>query len=242
MGPIKGGRLKLRLYGEGHLPVTYREGLQAALYRALPSPLGETLHDRGLVSGERPLKLFVFSRLLGLRYLPEAKTFAAEGELTLYFASALEEVLSGLVRGLWERGGLEVHGLPLRLVGLELEPLPPGGRVVVEALAPITVYRTEGGATRYFNPLNREFGLLLEANLQRKAEALGLEAGPFQVRPLGFRPQHKRLERYKGTWVEGWMGRFRLEGPPHLVRLALLSGLGAKNSQGFGFVREVGGC
>jgi CRISPR-associated endoribonuclease Cas6 len=188
------------------------------------------------------LKLFVFSRLLGLRYLPEAKAFAAEGELTLYFASALEEVLSGLVRGLWERGGLEVHGLPLRLLGLELEPLPPGGRVVVEALAPITVYRTEGGATRYFNPLNREFGLLLEANLQRKARALGLEAGPFQVRPLGFRPQHKRLERYKGTWVEGWMGRFRLEGPPHLVRLALLSGLGAKNSQGFGFVREVGGC
>jgi CRISPR-associated endoribonuclease Cas6 len=95
MGPITGGRLRLRFHAEGRLPVTYREGLQAALYRALPSPLGEALHDRGLVPGGRPLKLFVFSRLLGLRYLPEAKVFAAEGELTLYFASALGEVLCG---------------------------------------------------------------------------------------------------------------------------------------------------
>jgi CRISPR-associated protein Cas6 len=242
MGPIKGGRLKLRLHAEGHLPVTYREDLQAALYRALPSPLGETLHDRGLVSGGRPLKLFVFSRLLGLRYLPEAKAFAAEGELTLYFASALEEVLSGLVRGLWERGGLEVHGLPLRLLGLELEPLPPGGRVVVEALAPITVYRTEGGVTRYFNPLNREFGLLLEANLQRKAEALGIEAGPLPGAAHGLPAPAQAPGAVQGHLAGGVDGALPHRGPPHLVRLALLSGLGAKNSQGFGFVTGGGGC
>ncbi|WP_413788324.1 CRISPR-associated endoribonuclease Cas6 [Thermus tengchongensis] len=28
-------------------------------------------------------------------------------------------------------------------------------------------------------------------------------------------------------------------GPPTLLRLALLAGLGSKNSQGFGFVREA---
>ncbi len=162
--------------------------------------------------------------------------------MVLYFASALAEVVGALGQGLWTRGGLEVHGLFLRLLGLDLEPLPLGGEVVVEALAPITAYRGEGGATVYFNPLNREFALLLEANLHRKARALGLEEGPFRVRPLGFRPGHKRLERYKGTWVEGWMGRYRLQGAPHLVRLALLTGLGSKNSQGFGFVREVEGC
>jgi CRISPR-associated endoribonuclease Cas6 len=242
MSPLAGERLRLRFGAEGRLPVTYREGLQAALYRALPPPLGEALHDHGLVPGPRPLKLFVFSRLLGLRYLREEKAFLAQGELILYFASALPQVAAALRQGVWERGGLEVHGLFLRLLGLDLEPLPEGEEVVVEALAPITVYRTESGATSYFNPLNREFSLLVEANLNRKAQALGLEEGRLAVKPLGFRPQNKRLERYKETWVEGWMGRYRLRGAPHLVRLALLSGLGSKNSQGFGFVREVEGC
>jgi CRISPR-associated endoribonuclease Cas6 len=52
-------------------------------------------------------------------------------------------------------------------------------------------------------------------------------------------PRAKRLERYKGTWIEGWVGRFLLEGPSELLRLALEAGLGAKNSQGFGYVVEV---
>lgn len=243
MASVSGGRLRLRFYAEGRLPLAYREGLQAALYRALPSPLGNRLHDEGLVGGgERPLKLFAFSRLLGLVYLREEKAFLAQGELTLYFASALAEVVGALGQGVWRQGGLEVHGLFLRLLEMGLEPLPVGESLVVEALAPITAYRTEGGKTLYFNPLNRDFPLLLEANLNRKAEALGLPPGNLTVKPLGFHPLHKRLERYKGTWVEGWMGRYRLMGPPHLLRLALLTGLGAKNSQGFGFVREVEGA
>ncbi|MGM8838696.1 MULTISPECIES: CRISPR-associated endoribonuclease Cas6 [Thermus] len=236
-----GGRLKLRFFAQGRLPVTYREGLQAAIYGALPPPLGPKLHDEGLLGRERPLKLFVYSRILGLDYVPEEKGFRASGELTLYFASALEEVVQAFGEGIWAKGGLEVHGLFLRLIGLEVEPIAPQSPVTVEALAPITVYRTEGKRTLFFNPLNREFSLLLEANLNRKAEALGLEKGSLRVQPLGFHPRRKRLERYKGTWVEGWMGCYRLEGDAHLLRLALVSGLGSKNSQGFGFVREVGG-
>jgi CRISPR-associated endoribonuclease Cas6 len=62
---------------------------------------------------------------------------------------------------------------------------------------------------------------------------------PIRIRALGVNPRAKRLERYKGTWIEGWTGRFLLEGPPELLRLALEAGLGAKNSQGFGYVEEV---
>lgn len=233
-------RLKLRFHAEGRLPVNYREGLQAALYQLLPSPLGERLHDGGLLEGSRPLKLFVFSRLLGLAYLPQEKAFQVPGDVVLYFASALPEVLEGVAEGAWREGGVMVHGLELGLRGLEQEPLPPPTEgLEVEALAPITVYRTLEGSTQYYNPWNREFALLVSENLNRKARALGLEEGKVSLRPLGVRPGHKRLERYKGTWVEGWMGRYRLEGPAPLLQLSLLSGLGAKNSQGFGFVKEV---
>jgi CRISPR-associated endoribonuclease Cas6 len=232
-------RLRLQLHAEGVLPLTYREGLQAALYQALPPSLSAELHDRGLADSARPLKLFVFSRLLGLSYLPEEKAFAVRGSLVLYFASAFQHLLDALTQGIWEQGGLRVGGLFLQLNGVSLEPCSISERTVVEALAPITVYQSTEGQTHYYNPYNREFALLLEANLNRKARALGLEEGHLKVHPLGLQPKHKRLERYKGTWVEGWMGRYRLEGSSHLQKLALLTGLGAKNSQGLGFVREV---
>ena len=120
--------------------------------------------------------------------------------------------------------------------------------------------------TQYYNPLNEEFAELVVANLLRKARVLGwsvpgagedgsAEAGaegaarageslavgerPIRIRALGVNPRAKRLERYKGTWIEGWTGRFLLEGPADLLRLALEAGLGAKNSQGFGYVEEV---
>jgi len=143
-----------------------------------------------------------------------------------------------------------------------------GERLVVRALSPITVYRTvevEGKRrTQYYNPLNEEFAALVAANLERKARVVGLTNGTggepergdarvaegeasapggspravVRVRPLRVSPRAKRLERYKGTWIEGWVGDYLLEGPPDLLRLALEAGLGAKNSQGFGYVVE----
>lgn len=233
-------RLRITLHSQARLPLAYREGLQAAIYRLLPQDLSQWLHDEGLLVEGKPMKLFVFSRLQGLSYLAQEKAFVAQGEVGLLFATALEEVAQALVNTLWAKGGLELYGHPLRLVGLESLPLPPERETLtVSAQAPITAYRTVGGRTVYLNPLNREFGEVLAENLNRKARALGLEEGTLEVQPLGFRPEHKKLERYKGTWVEGWMGLYRLRGTPHLLRLALLTGLGAKNSQGFGFVKEV---
>ncbi len=234
-------RLGITLHGQGQFPLVYREGLQGALYGLLPEPLRTQLHNRGIGIPGKPLKLFVFSRLRGLVYQKEF--FTLKGEAQFYFATALPEVLEAIEKGLWQKGGIVLYGQPLRLLGLERLPLPQGEgeRLQVRALSPITVYRHLEGKTRYYRPQEAEFSGLVAQNLNQKAQALGLEPGPVRLRPLGVGPQHKKMERYKGTWVEAWMGRYRLEGPPHLLALALLTGLGAKNSQGFGFVREVEG-
>lgn len=236
---LPGYRLGVTLHGQARLPLTYREGLQAALYAFLPEPLRTRLHNQGLGVDGKPLKLFVYSRLEDLRF--QDKAFLAQGEVRFYFATALPEVLEAVERGLWTQGGLSLYGHPFRLLGLEHLPLPLKDRLMVRALSPITVYRHLEGKTRYYRPQEPDFAELLAQNLNQKAQALGLSPGPLRVRPLGVGPQHKKMERYKGTWVEAWMGRYRLEGPPHLLALALLTGLGAKNSQGFGFVREVEG-
>ena len=44
---------------------------------------------------------------------------------------------------------------------------------------------------------------------------------------------------YKTTRITGWHGRFRLSGSPEMLDLLFHSGLGAKNSQGFGMFAPV---
>jgi len=259
-------RLEIRLEPErlGVLPLHYREALQAVIYRYLPKEIGQPLHDGQYWAAERPLKLFVFSQLHGgVRYRP-GEGVEVTGPVWFRFASPDRNLALGLAAGLLQFGRVRIASLDFAVREIATLAVPEvGDRLAVRALSPITVYRTlevEGKRrTQYYNPLNEEFGELVAANLERKARALGFlpvrsapapvdgeqPAAPehgtalLRVRPLGVHPRAKRLERYKGTWIEGWVGRFLLEGPSELLRLALEAGLGAKNSQGFGYVVEV---
>ena len=44
----------------------------------------------------------------------------------------------------------------------------------------------------------------------------------------------KRATRFKTTFITAWHGRFVLEAPPRVLELLYDTGLGSKNSQGFG--------
>ncbi|KHE90832.1 MAG: hypothetical protein K8F52_04850 [Candidatus Scalindua rubra] len=50
----------------------------------------------------------------------------------------------------------------------------------------------------------------------------------------------ERIRDFKGTVIKGWTGHFRLEGKPELLQFALDTGLGSRNSAGFGFIEKVG--
>ena len=237
-------RLEIRLdpVEPGMLPPNYREALQAVIYRHLPPPLADALHDGRYWEGRRPVKPFVFSQLSGAITYQRADGFSVGGQVWFRFASPAVDLVQALAEGLLRNGIIRLASLhfAVREVAALPEPSiePP---LVVRTLSPITVYRTverDGRRyTQYYNPLAREFAELVAANLARKAEALRLpHAEPIRIQPLGVSQRHRRLEQYKGTWIEAWAGRFRLEGPEQMLWLALHAGLGAKNSQGFGYV------
>ncbi|MCM8745477.1 CRISPR-associated endoribonuclease Cas6 [Thermomicrobium sp. CFH 73360] len=241
-------RLEIRLEPDrlGVLPLQYREALQAMIYRHLPREIGQPLHDGAYWQSERPLKLFVFSQLHGeVQYRP-GEGVEIRGPVWFRFASPERDLALGLAAGLLRFGRIRIATLEFAVREIATLALPAlEERLVVRALSPITVYRTleiEGKRrTQYYNPLHEEFGELVVANLRRKASVLGVEGreGTVRVQALSVHPRGKRLECYKGTWIEGWVGRFLLEGPAEYLRLALEAGLGAKNSQGFGYVEEV---
>lgn len=239
-------RLHIRLVPveTGRLPPNYREQLQAMVYHHLPRRLAEAVHDGHYWEAKRPVKPFVFSQLHGEVRYERADGFSIGGPVWFRFASPAADLAQGLAEGLLRQGAVRIAHLMFTVEEIDVLPEPEiGPHLLVRTLSPVTVYRTvehDGRKrTQYYNPLNREFAELVVTNLARKAEALGItvdEGVAVSVEPVGVGPRGRRLERYKGTWIEAWAGRFCLSGPEPLLRLALHAGLGAKNSQGFGYV------
>ncbi|MDY6868288.1 MAG: CRISPR-associated endoribonuclease Cas6 [Chloroflexota bacterium] len=72
---------------------------------------------------------------------------------------------------------------------------------------------------------------------RRKYRAVHDKAPPkgnITVQALSRMQQH--IVNYKGFFIKGYSGRLKLKGPQELLQMALETGLGSKNSQGFGFV------
>ncbi|AEB12790.1 CRISPR-associated protein Cas6 [Marinithermus hydrothermalis DSM 14884] len=224
------------------LPFTYREELQGLVYRRLPEKLSRWLHDEGLPTQRGRFKPFVFSRLTGkLRPQPAFKALLATGPVAFHLASPLPEVAQGFAQGLLTQPRVRLHKARFTLEELTLSEVPlPQTPALLEARAPITVYRKENGQRRYYTPFEPEFAALVLENLRAKAQALNREtSGTLHLEPVGVTPRHKKIERFRRMIIEGWMGRYRLTAPPEILWVALTAGLGALGSQGFGYVEVV---
>ena len=110
-------------------------------------------------------------------------------------------------------------------------------RIVIRTLSPITAYVTEpDGHTVYFSPEDPRFYDSLIANARRKyVGVFGTDEGfSLRVTPVEGGRFIKRATRFKTTLITAWHGRFVLEAPPRVLELLYETGLGSKNSQGFG--------
>ncbi|MGB9734390.1 MAG: CRISPR-associated endoribonuclease Cas6, partial [Conexivisphaera sp.] len=224
------------------LSIWYNRALQGMIYGALGEDYGRWLHDSGFIQGRRHLKLFTFSRPLGT-YRRRGDYMEFHGPVSIIVSSPVEEFMERLCAGFVERGGAELEVNRLRLESLEVLARPEvGSELEVHTLSPITVYSTLRAAdgrkkTYYYSPFEREFSELISANLSRKASVLGIGIGAgagVEARPAG--RVREVVSIFKGTVVKGWIGAFRLRGDPTLLGLGYDSGLGAKNSAGFGMV------
>ena len=94
--------------------------------------------------------------------------------------------------------------------------------------------------TCYFQPGEADYNMLIWNNLKNKYKAFYNEEPPnenFQIKCL-HQPKMSVMN-YKQTIIKGYSGEFLLSGPVPLLQIAVDSGLGSKNSQGFGCVKLI---
>ena len=227
------------------VPVHYNHLVQGMIYRHLNPLIAQQTHDFGwAVDGKRRLPLFVFSRLRG-RFRRQNGNLIFEKTIALSVSSPVTDLLESLALRLLHERNLTLGGFSLELTSVEVA-LPPTYRrpVLLKALSPITVYSTleapDGRKkTYYYAPQEPEFGRQVLENLRRKIRAWTGEDIPpdgAAFRPVKVSNRNLVVARYKGTVIKGWTGIYELDAPEPYFRMALDAGLGAKNSQGFGFV------
>lgn len=234
------------------LPIQYNHLLQAFIYTNLrDKELQIKYHDQGFTINGRRIKMFTFSRLFGKYEMNQSAgsiTFFPPVSMTV--SSVESDFLSEFTREILSSDLLYLNGTKLEVKSFE--PLSFKGRkdkVQIEMLSPLTVYRTSSvngkNTTEYFSPWDEQFEELVRSNIMTKNSLLYRDSNSakldFSIKPMMERNEKlQKIINFKGTVIKGWLGTYLLSGSEELIRLAYYSGLGSKNSEGFGCFKIFG--
>ena len=170
-----------------------------------------------------------------------AKKIIFIGKIHFYISSILDGIMTSHVKALLKKKNLRLGGNEIDFESAEpIKEKIDGNTIRVKTLSPITIHSTnKDKKTIYFNPYQEKFYQLLIENLKKKCSIVGLkvDASDISIEPAEGAYFKKVITFYKRNFViEAWKGEFILKGPKLVLEVALSSGLGDRNSQGFGMV------
>ncbi len=238
---------------EGHLklPVAYNHIIQSLIYRHI-GELADELHDGGYRYGKRSYKLFTFSRMRAteIKYNRDDRTLTFSGKIWIYIASLKNDLLESLTLTMVRNEIFELKGQPVRIASIEVEmPVEYRSPMLIKMMSPVTVYSTlmtpdNRKKTYFYTPWEDEFSELVVNNLVRKFKAVTSDEPPdvssAYIKPIRVDKHDLVITRFKGYLIKGWKGVYELNLPPPYFEIAYNTGIGSKNSQGFGMFRIVG--
>ena len=110
------------------------------------------------------------------------------------------------------------------------------GHIVLQAVTPVAAHKTmEDGRTYFFSPEENDYYIRICNNAVKKYETVvGKSADTVMLRSYG--EFKKTVTKYKKTFITGYTGAFEINTSLQMAEFLYNTGLGEKNSQGFGFV------
>lgn len=239
--------IKIRLQEPLVLPLSYHHIVQAAIYELVSfgdAEMGRLLHDEGASYEKRKYKLFCFSSLHG-RSRVRNKRIAFTDYMYFEVRSVNEDFIRVLDQSIREHGIRfgEVR-YPVEYTKVRQRRINQS-RIRVRMISPVTLRVTnrESGESRYVAPWEEGFSEFIDANFQRKYESCyGISpAENVDIEWVAIdRKKDEYVTRYKGHYVCGWRGTYELTGSPEVLTFLYDTGIGSRNSQGFGMIELEG--
>jgi len=220
------------------IPLSYNHQVQSALYSKLRE-VGESdfWHNSGYALG-KVFKSFVFGPLLG-KYTVKDKRINFWEEISLEIRSPAPAFCDALQRSFELNPSIQLCDIVLDITGIY-----PGNlhintdSAVFTAQSPVIAYSTDENKRRYFfGPHDDVFVGMITKNYEHKYSAVtGQSPEEILIEPLG---EHRRVATYfKQSRLLGWRGDYRISGSSKALEFIYNTGLGSKNSQGFGLLQQ----
>lgn len=221
------------------LPLNYQHILQAIIYKNLNSEAeySKFLHDNGFPYEKRKFKLFTFSLLQGKYEIVERKIIF-RNEVSFEVRSPDIFMMKVLAENI-SRNGIEYGDRHIVDVDVILnDSTIEADEIYVKMLTPISVYSTDtkNGKTYFYNPEEEDFCQLVNDNFMRKYIACYgvIPESNILIRSINVSTKDKCVTKYKNFYISGWLGIYCLYGQRKYLDFLYQTGLGSKNSQGFG--------
>lgn len=240
--------MTMNFEGDLKLPFQYNNIIQAIILKCLGDEnYQKFIHGTGYFNEKRNYKMFSFSRLEG-QYERDYndKKIIFKDKIKLNICSAEDKFMQYIVNNIICADNINIYGKGINIEEIKCSNKKLGTDVTIITKSPVVTYSTfeidEKKKTYYYSPYEKDFSEKLKDNLIRKFKAL------YDKEPISndLSIECKELNRlkesvvvYKGTVIKGWNGVFHMQGSDELINLAYNSGLGSKNSQGFGFIETI---
>ena len=221
------------------LPIAVNETIQGLLYKALSEDFSYStkIHESGRRFDGRKYKLFTFGEPKGKYEIRGGNIVYLEG-MRLSVRSVDPYFIQLLFSYFTKRNQVHIGKNIVQVGEIKLsDDRIFENRIVIRTLSPITAYVTdENGYTVYFTPEDQNFYDGIVANARRKWSSVYGDDKAFSLKISRAENAKyiKRATRFKSTFITAWHGTFILEGAPQVLDFLYQSGLGSKNSQGFG--------
>lgn len=222
------------------LPTYYQYDVQSLIYRLLSvnADYSDFIHNSGYQNKEKRFKLFTFGRLRGAYHIQNDKIVFHNGFIVEIRTTECE-FIAAVIKATEHCRNYTLRGNKINLNNITLKnTIVFDNSVQIKTVSPITVYKTlPDGKTVYFTPNQKDFYEAILKNAVNKAQShiKMCDLKNMEIEPLlSFEKMKKTVTQYKGIFITGWDGVFRLKAAPAFLNFLYQTGVGAKNSQGFG--------
>jgi CRISPR-associated endoribonuclease Cas6 len=210
------------------------------------------LHKKGYTYKNRTFRHFTFSRIFSKGMRRENNHWKIDDEI-FFFASFYEDkaaetaIINLMDCKEFRLGSAEFTIKSIKTIFSNDFQNTNNNKVEFDfmTLSPIVVHKTEqnqdGKKTVYFTPNDQQFYDRIIMNLNRKAKSMGILSDcDVIIKPVKIDTKRSlAIVKYKDFYIKGHTGIFSFSGNRKYAELAMDSGIGTKNAQGFGMIKVI---
>lgn len=231
-------QIKLKIYKGGILefPLNYNYQFQSAIYALLRESefYSDFIHNGGY-GKEQQFKLFTFGTPQGQHEIVNKKIYYNEG-FEFEIRSVSDEFCEIIKNAVISKGSIKLFNYQCDIEEMKIHKNQINSTAVkIKTQSPIVIKtNTQDGRTIPYSPNQKEFYTLIDVNYNNKYKAFYGHESLTNITLLPVADIKKIVTSYKNIWITAYHGIFELHGTKQSLDFLYDTGLGMKNSQGFG--------